>query len=80
MKIRIGGEVDMKVMAKAYEPVSAKAIFEIEIEDESFEDETIEMFQEKVRKQLQKQLTEQMKIALKEYQYTKKNIQNIMDT
>lgn len=79
MKIRIGGKVDLKIMAKAYEPVTAEATFEIEIGDSNIDDTIIDDLEKKVRERLEKQLKEYAKIALKQYKYTRDNLQDIMD-
>ena len=75
----MGGEIDLKVMGKPYEPVTAKAMFEIEMDDDGFSDDTIEALEAKVNNQLQKQLRNQARIALQEQNYVRNNMQRIIN-
>ena len=76
MKYRVGGTLSFKAMPKAYEPVEAISVFEIEIEGDLSEEE-IDKLQGKANRRLEEDLNKKAAVALKAYRDFKRNIGSV---
>jgi hypothetical protein len=85
MKITIGGNISMKIMPQAYEPIEASSTFLVENEfPNSLTSEEIEVaiqqLNDKANRMLKTQVEQKMEIILKSYKDFKSRIKEIMNS